>query len=123
MEFPDGRVPNGNIIKRFMNLVEETFKSQKGEKLTQETDESDPKCIAIHCIAGLGRYAIVYIYIYIYRAPVIVAIALIENNTPNIKAIQHIRSIRKSSFNNSQTDFLLRYKPTHNPAHTCCTIF
>ena len=58
---------------------------------------------------------------YIYRAPVLVGVALIEGGLPNMVAIQKIRQSRKAALNDSQTDFLLKYKKSGGVG--CCTIF
>lgn len=52
----------------------------------------------MHCVAGLGR------------APVLVAIALIELGMAPLDAIQFIRVKRRGSFNNAQITFLDGYK-------------
>ena len=59
--FPDGEGPPDAIVMMWLDLVAEKFAQVSVESL-----ESTPHgCIAIHCVAGLGR------------APVLVAIALI----------------------------------------------
>jgi protein tyrosine phosphatase type 4A len=49
MKFDDGKFPSKEIIKNFLNIVYEAFQSKGNE------NESESKCIAVHCIAGLGR--------------------------------------------------------------------
>ena len=57
MHFSDGASPPEEIINQWCDLLHETFdKKVNGDK----------PCIAVHCVAGLGRYVIVYIYVYIY---------------------------------------------------------
>lgn len=47
MYYPDGHSPPPEIISKWIELVSGTFDGVKS---------SDPKpCIAIHCVAGLGR--------------------------------------------------------------------
>ena len=47
MFFDDGASPPQDIIERWCGLVNETFDSlRQGEEIP---------CIAVHCIAGLGR--------------------------------------------------------------------
>ena len=49
-------------------------------------------CIAVHCLAGLGR------------APYLVAIACIESgNESNIDVLEFIRKYRKHAYNSTQT--------------------
>ncbi|XP_057584773.1 protein tyrosine phosphatase type IVA 1-like [Hippopotamus amphibius kiboko] len=56
-------------------------------------------CIAIHCVAGLGR------------APVLVALALIEGGMKCEDAIQFIRQKRHGAFNSKQLLYLEKYRP------------
>ena len=73
MVFDDGASPPEEVISRWLDLVESTFlKVEPG---------SDP-CIAVHCVAGLGR------------APVLVAIALIEFGMDPVAAVTFIRQRR-----------------------------
>jgi protein tyrosine phosphatase type 4A len=66
--------------------------------------EARPTTIAVHCVAGLGR------------APVLVAIALIELGMAPLDAIEYIREKRRGAFNKPQIMFLDSYKrkPTAN---------
>ncbi len=73
MYYPDGQSPPQDIINRWLELVSQTFDRRS-------KDESP--CIAIHCVAGLGR------------APVLVAIALIEYGFDAISAVSYIRERR-----------------------------
>lgn len=51
--------------------------------------------IAVHCVAGLGR------------APVLVAIGLIEMGMKPLDAIEFIRSKRRGAFNKPQISYLV----------------
>ena len=55
----------------------------------------DKPTIAVHCVAGLGR------------APVLVAIALIEAGMDPLDSIENIRSKRRGAFNKPQIAFLV----------------
>jgi len=86
-KFPDGGAPPNEILKDWKQLVSDVFKN----KNTNET-------IGIHCVAGLGR------------APVLVAIALIEHGMEASDAIEYIRQRRRGAINASQLRFLRSYK-------------
>lgn len=73
MYYPDGQSPPPEIIERWIALITSTFDQKARE---------DRPCIAIHCVAGLGR------------APVLVAIALIEYGFDAISAVTFIRERR-----------------------------
>lgn len=92
LPFDDGGTPNGEITGQWLELVANTFR---------ETNE----CIAVHCVAGLGR------------APVLVAIALIENGMKYHEAVEFIRQRRRGAINVKQLAFLEKYKPSkkHRP--------
>lgn len=45
------------------------------------------------------------------RAPVLVAIALIEEGMPALDAVAYIRERRKGAINNKQLKFIESYKP------------
>jgi protein tyrosine phosphatase type 4A len=82
-KFADGDIPSNEIIENWKKLLE----------------KNEP--IVIHCLAGLGR------------APTIVAIGLIENNTNPYDVIKIIRDKRPGSINSKQLNFLINYKPTN----------
>lgn len=94
----DGAVPDSHIIRDWLNLVAQTF-SQDSES-----------CIAVHCIAGLGR------------APVLVAIALIENGMKYHAAVEFIRARRRGAINQKQLEFLEKYKPTNKKGKESCSV-
>ena len=93
--FEDGAAPPVDVITRWLRLVIDTFK------------EDGNNCIAVHCVAGLGR------------APVLVAIALIEYGMKYSDAVEHIRQKRRGAINQRQLEFLEHYRPT-NKHSTCC---
>jgi len=73
---------------------------------------SSKASIAVHCVAGLGR------------APVLVAIALIEAGMSPHDAIQLVRSKRRGALNSKQLRFLTKIYRPRRRAYTagCCTI-
>eukprot|EP01100_Stratorugosa_tubuloviscum_P002153 TRINITY_DN1490_c1_g2_i1.p1 TRINITY_DN1490_c1_g2~~TRINITY_DN1490_c1_g2_i1.p1 ORF type:complete len:160 (-),score=84.63 TRINITY_DN1490_c1_g2_i1:277-756(-) len=84
MNFPDGTFPSGNVIREWGRICEATFKG-------------DNKAIGVHCIAGLGR------------APVLVAIALINEGLTPIEAVNKIRERRRGAINTQQIEELRKY--------------
>jgi len=158
--FPDGEPPPESIVKSWLQLIYDIF--VKHPKSTE--------CIAVHCVAGLGRYCarnlyetnilhlkhvyilyavcckyfcahlqnvlffptnylFVYLFIcivnssflvaiaYVSRAPVLVAIALIEKGMHALDAVQYIREKRRGAINRQQIEFLQKYK-----AHSGCVL-
>jgi protein-tyrosine phosphatase len=66
------------------------------------------KAIAVHCVAGLGR------------APVLVAIALIEYaHYDPVEAVSFIRKIRRGSINEKQLQYLEQYSRQNKPGCLC----
>jgi len=85
-EFPDGHPPPKEIRDKWIQLVKERFTVDPGT------------CIAVHCVAGLGR------------APVLVALALMESGMKYEDAVELIREHRRGAINQKQLDFLGKYK-------------
>ncbi len=75
-------------------------------------DKSAKTTLAVHCVAGLGR------------APVLVAIALIEAGMSAHDAIQLVRAKRRGALNSKQLRFLTKvYRPRRKQTGgSCCTI-
>ncbi|KAI9020256.1 protein-tyrosine phosphatase-like protein [Phycomyces nitens] len=91
LPFKDGGVPPPQVVREWLSLVE------------QARDQEDQQTIAVHCVAGLGR------------APVLVAIALIEMGVKPLDAIEFIRKSRRGAFNKPQIAYLDTYKRTMKP--------
>ncbi|KAI8072999.1 protein-tyrosine phosphatase-like protein [Gongronella butleri] len=92
MPFKDGGLPPANLVRDWLSIV---------VKMDQSKDEDDADIrptIAVHCVAGLGR------------APVLVAIALIEFGMGPLDAVAYIRSKRRGAFNKPQISYLDNYK-------------
>eukprot|EP01034_Spumella_vulgaris_P021416 gene21416-27446_t len=103
MYYPDGSSPPPEIIALWITLVGDTFDKVKSK--------DEIPCIAIHCVAGLGR------------APVLVAIALIEYGFDAISAVTFIRERRRGAINAVQLNYLESYRRTKKRgANGKCTI-
>jgi len=86
LPFPDGNPPPEGVLTKWLKLVGDEFKS------------GDNTCIAVHCVAGLGR------------APVLVAIALVEGGMDPYDAINFIRKRRRGALNARQLNYIQNYK-------------
>ncbi|XP_071402434.1 protein tyrosine phosphatase type IVA 1 isoform X3 [Centroberyx affinis] len=75
------------IVDDWLNLLKVKFREEPG------------CCIAVHCVAGLGR------------APVLVALAMIECGMKYEDAVQFIRQKRRGAFNSKQLFYLEKYRP------------
>jgi protein tyrosine phosphatase type IVA len=84
LPFPDGDPPPEAIIAGWLGLCGRVF--AKGNP--------DKHAIAVHCVAGLGR------------APVLVAIALIEQGLEPLEAVTAIRARRRGAINARQLQYL-----------------
>ncbi|CAI9181067.1 unnamed protein product [Rangifer tarandus platyrhynchus] len=85
--FDDGAPPSNQIVDGWLSLVKIKFREDPG------------CCIAVHCVAGLGR------------APVLVALALIEGGMKYEDAGQFIRQKQRGAFNSKQLLYLEKYRP------------
>jgi ligand-binding sensor protein len=54
MYYPDGMSPPPEVIVRWNKLLAEVF---------DDASKDDKPCIAIHCVAGLGRYEIILVFV------------------------------------------------------------
>jgi protein tyrosine phosphatase type 4A len=99
MAYPDGDPPPDSVIDSWLALCDSVFKD--GNK--------DAQAITVHCVAGLGR------------APVLVAIAMIEAGCEPADAIDLIRKKRSAAFNRKQTGFLTS-EYQRRKTGGCCTV-
>jgi len=95
LSFPDGDPPPDEIINKWLDLIIAEF---------SKVDEK--RCVAVHCVAGLGR------------APVLVAIALVESGMDPYDAITFIRKRRRGALNARQLKYIESYKPRRSKS--CC---
>ena len=104
MEFKDGTSPSKEIINAWLEVVDKTFFQNPG----------DNACVAVHCVAGLGR------------APQMVAIAMIEfANMDPVEAVSYIRQRRRGAINEKQLLYLEGYKKQYRRSGAqadCCVI-
>ncbi|KAM8737393.1 protein tyrosine phosphatase type IVA 2-like [Acanthopagrus latus] len=84
--FDDGSAPPDQVVDDWLNLLQMKFREEPGS------------CVAVHCVAGLGR------------APVLVALALIECGMEYEDAVHFIRLKRRGAFNSKQLLYLENYK-------------
>jgi len=91
LSFPDGGFPSDSVVDQWLDLCKEAFKNAKSD--------NNNVSVAVHCVAGLGR------------APVLVAIALIEQGIKYDDAVNLIREKRRGAINAKQLKWLKNYKP------------
>ncbi|KAJ3213562.1 Protein tyrosine phosphatase type IVA 1 [Dinochytrium kinnereticum] len=95
LPFPDGSIPSNTIITTFLHLCDERFAGGiAGAYAAPDTDEG-AAAIGIHCVAGLGR------------APVLVAMSLIEAGMTPLDAVEFVRKRRRGAFNSVQLSHLI----------------
>lgn len=99
MFYEDGQSPPPEVLTRWLDLVGRTFDAAGAR-------DAKP-CIAIHCVAGLGR------------APVLVAIALVEYGLDAGSAVSYIRERRRGAINAVQLSYLQGYKKTKRGTGKC----
>jgi protein tyrosine phosphatase type 4A len=112
-EFPDGSPPPEIILDQWLTLVRDsTRRSRVNKEKTTTEPVKQQSCIAIHCKAGLGR------------APVLVAVAMIEAGLAYDEAVERIRRDRYGALNVKQIQFLKKYQPKKRlqQKHEKCTI-
>lgn len=86
LSFTDGSAPTSEIIEKWLVLLKKEF-------------SNNPEiCVGVHCVTGLGR------------APVLVAVALIELGMKYEDAVEMIRKKRRGAINSRQLEFLAKYK-------------
>ncbi|KAJ3041962.1 Protein tyrosine phosphatase type IVA 1 [Rhizophlyctis rosea] len=85
--FPDGDPPPSNVVNNWLHLVESRFGGDKREQ-----------AIGVHCVAGLGR------------APVLVAMALVEKGMQPLDSVIYVRNVRRGAINARQLKWIEGYK-------------
>ncbi|ESP03415.1 hypothetical protein LOTGIDRAFT_171507 [Lottia gigantea] len=102
-QFDDGSPPPASVVDDWFNLLKTRFREEPGS------------CVAVHCVAGLGR------------APVLVALALMESGMKYEDAVELIRGKRRGAINAKQLSFLEHYRPKarlklKNNGHKSCIV-
>ena len=77
----------------WLSLIDKIFHTHK-----KPTQSSESSTIGVHCVAGLGR------------APVLVAMALIEGGMAPLDSVIYIRERRRGAINARQLKYLEAYK-------------
>ncbi|XP_016071909.1 PREDICTED: protein tyrosine phosphatase type IVA 3 isoform X2 [Miniopterus natalensis] len=124
--FDDGAPPPGKVVEDWLSLLKAKFCDDPGS------------CVAVHCVAGLGRWPVREgsrglddpALLSAPRAPVLVALALIESGMKYEDAIQFIRQKRRGAINSKQLTYLekyrpkqrLRFKDPHTHKTKCCVM-
>lgn len=148
LKYDDGGVPPDAVLRAWLDLIQKRFSTSTSsnsvfmsiaENSTSDNFKNqvsssksannlapppttpekpattnDTPCIAVHCVAGLGR------------APVLVAVALIENGMSPLDAIEYIRRRRRGAFNSRQIQYVDGYKkqkPRGGVMHTFGKLF
>ncbi|KAG2173136.1 hypothetical protein INT43_004509 [Umbelopsis isabellina] len=94
--YADGDHPPGHLVSDWLRLIRQIRLEAKEKQ--QAGSENIIPCIATHCVAGLGR------------APVLVAIALIEDGMSPLDSVELIRQRRRGAINTKQLQYLESYK-------------
>jgi protein tyrosine phosphatase type 4A len=124
LEYKDGTSPPKEHIMAWLSLVDATFYQPKPQAMETTIAIADSTAaaapteaaIAVHCVAGLGR------------APVMVALALIEfANMDPVEAVSFLRKKRRGAINEKQLLYLEGYKKQYRRNNkgaeaSCCVI-
>ncbi|CAG9759259.1 unnamed protein product [Ceutorhynchus assimilis] len=87
LSYDDGTFPPNDIVEEWFKVLKTEF------------NHHPEGCVAVHCVAGLGR------------APVMVALALIELGLKYEEAVELIREKRRGAINAKQLAYLEKYRP------------
>ena len=108
--FPDGDAPPSHIVNDWLTLVQKKFEKKPNNSNTSNTNTNNntnsSETIGVHCVAGLGR------------APVLVAMALIEGGMAPLDSVIYIRERRRGAINAKQLKYLEMYKK-HKKEKSC----
>lgn len=100
LAYDDGTFPPQSVVDDWFEI------------LRDKAANKPEAAVAVHCVAGLGR------------APVMVAIALIELGMKYEEAVETIRDQRRGAINAKQLSYLEKYRPKSrlkkNGKNNCC---
>ncbi|KAF8976903.1 Protein tyrosine phosphatase type IVA 1 [Podila verticillata] len=100
--FNDGEGPPTNITNDWLRLV--------GLRFGTDPEQIPQGAIAVHCVAGLGR------------APLLVAIALIEAGMSPEESVEFVRTKRRGALNTKQVKYVREYKRKSRKRSLCCIL-
>ena len=112
-------LPAASVVSKWLDLIEQVFRPSTGGKSGASTPVVVPDldmsgvskpAVGIHCAAGLGR------------APVMVAIALVEHGMEPFDAIAFVRKKRRGAINARQLKYIEEYKRRQQPKGECCSV-
>jgi len=120
MPYSDGHSPPKNVLDSWLSLVDQVFfQPPRGASAANPNGASAVRptttpTVAVHCVAGLGR------------APVLVAIAMIEFfNLDPVEAVALIRQHRRGAINDKQLNWLEKYQRSYSRmggGGACCVV-
>ncbi|KAG0012473.1 Protein tyrosine phosphatase type IVA 1 [Podila clonocystis] len=100
--FNDGEGPPTHITSDWLRLV--------GLRFGTDSEQIPEGSIAVHCVAGLGR------------APLLVAIALIEAGMAPEESIDYVRAKRRGALNSKQVKYVREYRRKSRKRPHCCIL-
>ncbi|KAJ3217442.1 hypothetical protein HDU67_007912 [Dinochytrium kinnereticum] len=86
LAFEDGTVPAAELVENYRTFI------------SSLPAGSASSAVAVHCVSGIGR------------APILVAIAMIDAGIERLDAVEMIRSKRRGAFNKRQLEWILDSK-------------
>ena len=105
--FPDGEAPPTVVVHNWLALVNQVFNGSISSASAYTNSDGPSAAIAVHCIAGLGR------------APVLVALALVESGMEALESVEFIRQKRRGAINLNQLKFLEFYSHKKKSSGKC----
>jgi protein tyrosine phosphatase type 4A len=98
LPYQDGTAPSPAVVNEWVEFLHDKLVALPSDSPGGGGGDGGPVCVAIHCVAGLGR------------APVLVAVALLEYGMKSLEVVELIRARRRGAINQTQLDYLTSYK-------------